>query len=147
MGEVRRNSRIPDSEWAAYPSLFLTTARLHSGTLLGEDDGNQSWKLCPCQIRGAITIIQLMNEPLCQLWVYYNQNWEWGMGCWGINELLRDCFGRAPNFMFVHWELALSMDYSIILSQGWYRPWRSPSPANISCLNVFYHTSPKIMSG
>lgn len=57
-----------------------------------------------------------------------------GMGCWGINELLKDCFERAPNFMFVHWVAVPSIVYRIILSQGRYRPWRSPSPTHISCL-------------
>lgn len=72
MGRVKRNTPILDSEWNVYLSLSLMTARLHSGTPLGEDDGNQSWKLCLCQIREAIPILQLMNEP-CQQWVYYNQ--------------------------------------------------------------------------
>lgn len=93
-----------DSERAVHPSLVLMTAGLHSGTLLGEDHGSPSWKLCPCQIRGAITIMQLMNESPCQPWVHYNQNSGVGFsGCWGIN----DC-----------WEAALKGHQISCLSSG-----------------------------
>lgn len=132
MGRVRRDTPILDAEWSVSVPVLDDCQTPLRNTLR-----RRWWK---SELK-AVSLSDQRDHP------HHSVN-EWtpasnefiiiklrvGMGCWGINELLKDCFERAPNFMFVHWVPGPSMVYRIILSQGQYRPWRSPSPTHISLL-------------